>query len=517
MTKKIFFSMSWRNRKIIFFEKIKDLQKLSFWMFVGVWLFALTGCQAGRLLDRHLLITEGPKLHYGRMSDSLGVVKFDDGTVLVIGGSPTEKNFSPHKGKKSIELLKPPYRQWELTDIDVPYRIAGRAFALSSDTIIAFLSVFSFDVESTSLETEPDPKKPHQPISGAVSAAIINLKTKSIVPIYRSKNNEACRPPLTGHGIALQQKAFNRTIMLRSGKIIRVGGYNRYQSPAPEIRCEQNKCRYCLKENCTPHPEFDYSCHTKKDCPIVWGKRRYVLGKDIEIYTPPDAAHPNGSVRCISLPSGRSGMAIIELPDGQVLITGGWGVKGEGARQFYTSTFILNPETASLAPGPQMLQPREDHRMLLLGNGRVLITGGTNEYGKTVRTSEIYDPKARRFIHAHPMSLSREKHLPIRLGPWALFLGGEVNEKADQIRNSGEAFDYFTGTYISSFLLYKRPDKGQLDAGMAGISTGAVVSLYKNSILLFGGQQGLQDCDGEYISAGKGTVRTLILQYVDHK
>ena len=494
---------------------MNNSQKRRYLFFFMLVFFLLTGCQAGRLLDQHLIVEEGPKLNYGRMSDSLGSLKLSDGTILVVGGSPSEKHFVPHSGKNTIELLRPPYRKWELSGIDVPYRIAGNVFPLSAEKILAFTSVFIFDAHSSDPNPNLDPKKPYLPLSGSVSAVIINLKTKSVTPIYRSKENEACRQPLVGSDISLQQKTFNRSLLLSSGKIIRVGGFNYYQSPTPQIKCQQNKCLYCLDGKCTPHSKFDYSCYAISDCPKVWGKRKAVVGKDIEIYTPPDATHPKGSVRCVPMPAGRSGVAVIELQDGKVMITGGWGPQGEGSNQSYATTLFLDPQTASLAPGPRMLYPREDHSMILLDDGRVLITGGTNQNGKTIRTSEIYDPTTKRFFHTHSMSLSREKHLPIRLGPLILFLGGEVNDKADQIRNSGEVFNSLTGLYIGSFLLYKRPKKGELDAGLAGISTGTVLPLYKNSVLLFGGQQGLQDRDGEYISAGKGTVRTLLLQYVE--
>lgn len=78
-----------------------------------------------------------------------------------------------------------------------------------------------------------------------------------------------------------------------------------------------------------------------------------------------------------------------------------------------------------------------------------------------------------------------------------------------KIRNSAEAFSRTTGRYVSAFLLFSRLAVGDQKDGFAGITDSAVLELGPNRVLIFGGQQGLQDATGEYISAGIGSVPQL--------
>ena len=150
--------------------------------------------------------------------------------------------------------------------------------------------------------------------------------------------------------------------------------------------------------------------------------------------------------------------------------------------------------------------------MVKLRDGRILITGGTDQNQITRNTAEFFDTKKGIFEFAPSMTLSREDHIPLPLGPWWIFIGGEDNGKADLIRNTAEIYDAKTGEYIGPIFLFSRPKRGP-DKGMAGITDFAAISLTPDIILITGGQQGLQDPDGEYISAGKGSKRTLIIQY----
>lgn len=79
------------------------------------------------------------------------------------------------------------------------------------------------------------------------------------------------------------------------------------------------------------------------------------------------------------------------LRDGRVLVTGGSDERdGDGA---YTSTELFDPARGVFTPGPAMRRARYKHQgsAVLLGNGTVLVSGGAAE-------PELFDPTAGTFV-----------------------------------------------------------------------------------------------------------------------
>ena len=473
--------------------------------------FVVFHCVSGHQ-TKQIEITEGPRLNKGRMSATLASIKRPNGNIYVIGGAPSEQNFVPHTGTNAIEVLRPPYTKWEFSNISVPYPLAGNAYILPDGRVLVYASIFAFNPKSTRTEVGQDPNNPNAPDAGPVSAVIIDLDAGSVTPIYRPKDNTPCGAPLKG-SLGLVQRAFAKSIQLKDGTILRLGSFGYYVDPNPTAKCEESKCVYCLDGTCKADENFQYGCHEVKDCPNKEGTWHLQVGDMIEIYTPPTNKQSLGTVKCIKMDAGRTSLDAIQLQDGRVLITGGWGPEGDGVNQSYGTTYFLDSKTATLTPGPRMLEPREDHSTAMLEDGRILVTGGTVGSGKTVKSTEIFSPQKGIFEYGDDMQFSREDHFSMYLGPLIMFVGGEVADKADQIRNTAAFFNRKTGAYISPQFLYSRPENGALEAGLAGISDGAGVHLDDNTILLFGGQQGYQDRDGEYISAGIGTIRTLLVKY----
>lgn len=138
--------------------------------------------------------------------------------------------------------------------------------------------------------------------------------------------------------------------------------------------------------------------------------------------TPRDAGQsPTGSVVPLR-PStiGRQAHAIVELADGKVLVTGSIRtpspISGRPDSDLYdvVSNTVMNT-------GP-MQDGRHSHRMNLLGDGRVLVTGG---YGGTPparwRTAELYDPTARTYSRVtSEMAVARLNHGAFRLSTGGL-------------------------------------------------------------------------------------------------
>ncbi len=83
----------------------------------------------------------------------------------------------------------------------------------------------------------------------------------------------------------------------------------------------------------------------------------------------------------------RAGLAMIVLPGGQVLATGGW---AQNQLEF-KSAELFDPAKGTWRPAAPMLLARRNHRAALLPDGSVLVLGGSAGFGNQMLTScEIF-------------------------------------------------------------------------------------------------------------------------------
>lgn len=496
-------------------------------LFLGVGISLLqSGCNPKQLLSQ-LETWEGPSLNTGRMSASLGGALLKDGRIALVGGSNKESPFVPVSGRKAIEIAQVSCildakckkqasncKCWSYVDIDLKYGIGGAVYPLPDGRLIGFSSVYVFDRESYRLD--PTPLNDKTPTSGSVSAVIIDIDKKEFIPIFRPEENAAGRPSIKkGDNVAMMQRAFDRSIQLKDGRIMRVGGHVIYKESPPTKTCEQGICHYCVGQECEPSSQ-NVACSIETAqtvCPFQEGKSKFTVLNDIEIYTPPDTKNPKGSIRVYKMDTARSSVGVVEMADGKILISGGWGPSGEGQNENYISTYILDPTKegqSALTRGPDNIDYREDHALVVLSDGRTFMTGGTDLNGVTINTSEYYDPTTGVFRDGKEMTISREDHVPMMLGPWLLFIGGESSGKSDLVHNSVEVFNAKTGNYIGPKFLFSAVGT---NVSQTGITDFAALKLNDNTGIIIGGQQGQQDRDGEYVSSGIGSNRTLIFKY----
>lgn len=123
-----------------------------------------------------------------------------------------------------------------------------------------------------------------------------------------------------------------------------------------------------------------------------------------------------------------------------------------------SSVLILATASANAGSGPGLIQPsggpgvwstaaslptgREEHTATLLGNGKVLVAGGTDGRGKVLASAELYDPVRNRWTSAGSMAATRIGHTATLLPSGkVLVAGGLVLPFPSQSLASTELYD----------------------------------------------------------------------------
>nr|WP_276203634.1 Ig-like domain-containing protein [Hyalangium minutum] len=92
------------------------------------------------------------------------------------------------------------------------------------------------------------------------------------------------------------------------------------------------------------------------------------------------------------------------LSNGQVLVTGGFGLTGSLA-----SAEEYNPVTGAWSTTRPLAVARRDHTATLLPNGQVLVTGGFG-LDEELASAEVYDQETKGWSRTGPLAMAREYH-----------------------------------------------------------------------------------------------------------
>jgi N-acetylneuraminic acid mutarotase len=102
----------------------------------------------------------------------------------------------------------------------------------------------------------------------------------------------------------------------------------------------------------------------------------------------------------------RSGHTAILLPNGQVLVAGGSAYPRTGAGPYPRSEAELyDPITGTWSKTSRMTLARSGHTATLLPDGTVLVVGGYGADGRTIRRAEVYDPATGTWARTRSMQL----------------------------------------------------------------------------------------------------------------
>jgi hypothetical protein len=140
------------------------------------------------------------------------------------------------------------------------------------------------------------------------------------------------------------------------------------------------------------------------------------------------------------------------LNDGRVLIVGGFG--SDGKAQASAELFDpANPASTTLIPGG-MTSARPSHTATLLGNGKVLITGGLDDNLKALDSIELYDPAIGKFTAIGSMNTARYDHTATLLLDGTVLIAGGKNDIGEL--QTAEIYNPSNGTFstLSSLMTY---------------------------------------------------------------
>lgn len=188
-------------------------------------------------------------------------------------------------------------------------------------------------------------------------------------------------------------------------------------------------------------------CHTATRLPdgrvLIAGGFNGSYLADADLYDPTSGEFtPTGS-----LTTPRMDHVAVLLDDGKVLVAGGVGA----GWTFLASAELYDPTTGAFTPTGDMTAARESHTATKLQDGRVLIAGGHRGRHAAIviyESAEIYDPVAGSFSPTGYMTLRRHKHDGVLLADGRVLVTGGSDERDDQAAYpSAETYDPATGAF----------------------------------------------------------------------
>jgi hypothetical protein len=121
------------------------------------------------------------------------------------------------------------------------------------------------------------------------------------------------------------------------------------------------------------------------------------------------------------------------LPNGKVLVAGGWSYGGDIA-----VAELYDPVIRSWSDTGMMITPRHGHKATLLMNGKVLVTGGHSATieNAALTSAELYDPASGTWTATVPMNTASGEHTATLLPNGEVLVAGGLDSGSDPLSRS---------------------------------------------------------------------------------
>jgi hypothetical protein len=133
------------------------------------------------------------------------------------------------------------------------------------------------------------------------------------------------------------------------------------------------------------------------------------------------------------------------LPDGRIFVAGG--APSTRLADISATTEIYDPATGRWTPTAPMSVPRLGHTATLLGNGRILVAGGTMGPNSNSTLGQVYDPATDRWYDAGSLIVPRRGHVAVVLDDGYVLVAGGSND--DGPTATAERYDPARNTWFA--------------------------------------------------------------------
>lgn len=187
---------------------------------------------------------------------------------------------------------------------------------------------------------------------------------------------------------------------------------------------------------------------TGRLCNFVRVQIAWIFVAGIAIASTPATASSGGFNVTGSLNVARYGHTAALLPNGQVLVAGGYNT----TTGWLTSAELYTPSTGKWSLTGSLHTARFYHAMVLLANGKVLVAGGLDPAGccgaPPLATAELYDPSTGTWTETGSMTTPRESFAMVPLPNGQVLAAGADNNGG--FLSSAELYNPATGTWSAT-------------------------------------------------------------------
>ena len=184
---------------------------------------------------------------------------------------------------------------------------------------------------------------------------------------------------------------------------------------------------------------------------LVSGGQTYYSGSltSAELYDPASGSWTVTG----NLNNGRTWYTATLLPDGKVLVAGGESVEGEGfGVRYLTTAELYDPASGGWMATGSLNTGRTSHTATLLPNGKVLVTGGYTHNGLVqmfLASAELYDPASGSWTATGSLNIGRYQHTATLLPNGKVLVSGGYNDNSGSLA-SAELYDPAGGTWTAT-------------------------------------------------------------------